>query len=59
MEKTLEEKLASRHRLRCKGKDCELRKGFFVWEDQKDEIMKKKCLLCGSTFSNINLVKEK
>ena len=48
--------LKDRHRIRCKGKNCDGRKGMFVWEDQKKEIMSRKCLLCGSKYTELNLV---
>ena len=51
--KTLEDKIDNRARLRCKGRDCDMRKGFFCWAEQKDLMLKKKCLLCGKGIVDI------
>ena len=47
--------LEQREKLRCKGPMCDMRKGFFVWPDQKKDILTKKCLLCDSDIVELNL----
>lgn len=54
----LERRLAERPKLRCKGKECDMRNGFWVWKEQKEMMLKKKCLLCGSDIVELNLVVE-
>lgn len=54
----LPQRLAERPRLRCKGKDCDMRKGFWVWKEQKELMLKKKCLMCGSDVVELNPVEE-
>ena len=55
-EAELDRMLAERPKLRCKGKECDMRKGFFVRKEQKGQILKKKCLLCNSDIVDINPV---
>ena len=55
-EKEFEKILAERPKLRCKGKVCDMRKGFFVWKEQKELHLNKKCLLCGSDIVELNIV---
>jgi len=57
-EAEFDKRLAERPKLRCKGKDCDLRKGFFVWQEQKEQHLKSKCLLCQSDVVELNLVEE-
>lgn len=51
--------IKDRIKIRCKGKSCECRGGVFVWKDQKKEVMTRKCLLCGSGFTELNLIGKK
>ena len=55
---SLDKRLAERPTLRCKNRECDMRKGFFVWKNQKEQYLKKKCILCQSDIVELNLVRQ-
>ncbi len=46
-------------KLRCSTKDCRMRSGFFVNENQANTYMRKKCGYCGQQIIYIRLAEDK